>query len=245
MAILTVRVSQQPTSILHAPQRRRQRQIDSSAALDQRAHRLEFAAQCRRTHSAVGIRSVLAQQIDQRKLRTTLAHYASSRDEHKRFVLRRLARARIENNLRHINNVRRQLAMANRILGDEFQQRWFAEVVPSLENQLLLRQLRMPLQVRAQASYVTCIEEFHGAAECCIFNPLLVRQFQSIGERWFFDVPFQSRPARESTFASDGKLRVAQAELGVEDFSVRGLEKTRMKFPDPLRYSRAAAFAFS
>ena len=59
-------------------------------------------------------------------------------------------------------------------------------------------------------------------AKCCIFNPLLVRQIQSIGERWFFNVPFQPRPARKSIFAGDCKLRVTEAELGVEDFSVRG-----------------------
>jgi len=57
--------------------------------------------------------------------------------------------------------------------------------------------------------------------KCCIFNPLLVRQIQSIGEGRFFDVPFQPRPTRKSIFAGDCKLRVTEAKWGVEDFSVR------------------------
>ena len=225
MAILTAGARKQPTSILDAPQRRCHRQIDSSAAPDQSVHCLELAVQGRRLCSAVGIRAVIAQQIDQRKLRATFARHTSSRNEHQRLVPRGLARASIENDLGDLNDVRRQSAMANRILRDEFQQRWIPKVVPALENDVLMHKIRMLIQVRAQTSYVTCIEEFHGTTKCCIFNPLLVRQIQSIGERWFFNVPFQPRPARKSIFAGDCKLRVAEAELGVEDFSVRGPRK--------------------
>src|SRR5260370_38350778 len=96
----------------------------------------------------------------------------------------------------------------------------------------------MLIQGHTQTIYVTCIDEFHSTAKCCIFNPLLVRQIQSIGERWFFNVPFQPRPARKSIFAGDCKLRVTEADLGVEDFSVRGSAEKRGKFPYPLGYSR-------
>jgi hypothetical protein len=61
-----------------------------------------------------------------------------------------------------------------------------------------------------------------------------------VAERWFFDVPFQPRPARKSVFARDGKLRVAEAEPGVEDFSVGGTKEARVKFSDPLGYTRSA-----
>src|SRR5580658_1192559 len=124
--------------------------------------------------------------------------------------------------------------MANRILSDKFQQRWISKVVPTLENDVLMHKIRMLIQVRTQTSYVTSIEEVHGTAKCCIFNPLLVRQIQSIGEGWFFDVPFQPRPTRKSIFAGDGKLRVTEANRGGEDFSVCGPTKTRVKFPDLL-----------
>ena len=39
--------------------------------------------------------------------------------------------------------------------------------------------------------------------------------------------------------AGDGKLRVTETEMGVEDFSIRGPMETRMKFSDPLSYSRS------
>ena len=128
--------------------------------------------------------------------------------------------------------------MTNRILSDEFQQCWIPKVVPAFEYDVLMNKIRMLIQVRAQTNYVTCIEEFYGTAEYCIFDPLLVRQIQSIGERWSLNVPFQPRPARESVFAGDGKLRVTEAELGDKDFSVRGTAETRVKFPDPLGYFR-------
>jgi hypothetical protein len=239
LAVLRVGPRKQPTGIFDAPQGRCHRQIDSSAAPDQSVHRFELAVQGRCLCSAVGIRSVIAQEIDQRKLQATFTRYTPSRDEHERLVLCGLARPSIENDLGHLNDVRRQSAMTNRILSNEFQQRWIPKVVPAFENDVLMHKIRMLIQVRAQTNYVTCIEEFHGAAKWCIFNSLLVRQIQSIGERWFFDVTFQPRPARKSIFAGDCKLRVTEAEMGVEDFSVHGPTKTRVKFPDPLGYSRS------
>jgi hypothetical protein len=124
--------------------------------------------------------------------------------------------------------------MPNGILSDEFQQRWIPKVVPAFENDLLMHKSGMLIQVCTQTRHVTCIEELHGMAKCRIFNSLLVRQIQSIGERWFFNVPFQPRPAGKSMFAGDCKLCIAEAELCVEDFSVRGPVETRMEFPEPL-----------
>src|ERR1700676_5115817 len=130
--------------------------------------------------------------------------------------------------------------MPNGILSDEFQQRWIPKVVPAFENDLLIHKSGMLIQVCSQTRHVTCIEELHRTAKCRIFNSLLVRQIQSIGERWFFNVPFQPRPAGKSIFAGDRNLRVTEAKLSVEDFSVRGPTETRVKFPDPRGYSRSA-----
>ncbi len=124
--------------------------------------------------------------------------------------------------------------MANRILSDEFQQRWISKVVPALENNVLMDKIWMLIQVGMQASYVTFVDEFDGTAKCCIFNPLLVRQIQAIGDRWFFNVAFQPRPARKSIFAGNCELRVTEAKVGVEDFGVCSATETRMKFPDSL-----------
>jgi hypothetical protein len=85
----------------------------------------------------------------------------------------------------------------------------------------------------------------HGTVKCCIFNPLLVRQIQSIGEHWFFDVSLQPRPARKSIFAGDCKLRVTEAESGVEDFSVCGQTEAWVKFPEPLGYFESSGGALS
>lgn len=115
--------------------------------------------------------------------------------------------------------------MTNWILSDEFQQGWIPKVVPAFDNDVLMHKIRLSVKVRAQTGYVTCIEEIHATAKCYIFNSLLVRQIQSIGERWFCNVSLQSRPTRKSIFAGDRKLRVTEAEPGVEDFSVCGLRK--------------------
>src|ERR1700730_7254377 len=124
--------------------------------------------------------------------------------------------------------------MANPVLRHKFQQGWISKVVPPFENDMLMHQIRMLFQISAQTNRVPCIEQFHGPAKCCILNSLLMRQIQSIGKRRFFIVPFQPRPARKSILASDRKLRVTEAERGVEDFRVRGPTKMRVKFPDPL-----------
>src|SRR5579864_1068365 len=109
---------------------------------------------------------------------------------------------------------------------------------------MLMHQIRMLFQMRAQTNCVPRIEEFHCPAKGCIFNSLLVRQFKPIGKRWFFNVSFQPRPARKSILASDRKLRVTEAERGVEDFPVHGPTKARVKFPDPLGYVGSVSGVF-
>jgi len=64
MAVLTAGSGKQPTGILDASEGRRHRQIDSSAALEQSVHRLQFTVQGCRLYCAVGIRSVIAEEID-------------------------------------------------------------------------------------------------------------------------------------------------------------------------------------
>src|SRR5271154_82560 len=68
----------------------------------------------------------------------------------------------------------------------------------------------------------------------------MVRQIQLIGERWFFDMALQSRPAWIPILASDCELRVTEAYFGVEDLGVAGLIPARMKFSEPLGHSWVA-----
>ena len=131
--------------------------------------------------------------------------------------------------------------MANRILSHEFQQRWIPKVVPAFENSLLMHEIRMLIQSLAQTNDITRIQKFHSPAKRCVFNSLLMRQIQPIGERWFFNVPFQTRPARESIFARDRKLRVTESELSFKNFSIFSPAEARVKFPDPLGYVRSAS----
>jgi hypothetical protein len=51
---------------------------------------------------------------------------------------------------------------------------------------------------------------------------------------------FQPRPACKPAFPCNRKLRIAEFQLRLEDFVVRGLIKLRMKLPDPLRDLRIA-----
>jgi hypothetical protein len=64
MAVLAAGICEQPASILYAPQGRCHGQIDSSAAPDQGPYRLKLSVQGGCAYSAVGIRSVIAQEID-------------------------------------------------------------------------------------------------------------------------------------------------------------------------------------
>src|SRR5271165_4788439 len=101
-------------------------------------------------------------------------------DEHQRFVQGGGFDAGVKNHLDHVENVGRQLAAANRILGREFQQGWVSEVIPTLENNALPHQIRMLVQVGAQAGHVALIEKVDGAAKYGVFNSLVVRQIQII-----------------------------------------------------------------
>jgi hypothetical protein len=76
------------------------------------------AAACR----AIGNRSVIAEKIDQRELHSAFTRHAARRNQHQRLVQARLLNASLENDLRYLNDILRQSAVANGIFGNEFQQ---------------------------------------------------------------------------------------------------------------------------
>jgi len=57
-------------------------------------------------------------------------------------------------------------------------------------------------------------------------------------------MPFQPSPALKPSFAGDGELGIAELEMRVEDFGVRGASEPRMKFPDALGRSGIAGGVF-
>jgi hypothetical protein len=66
--------------------------------------------------------------------------------------------------------------MANRIFGDELQQRWIAKVVSTFENDPLTHQVRVMFQVSAQTCCITCIEKIDGATKQGVFYSLMMGQ---------------------------------------------------------------------
>ena len=64
-----------------------------------------------------------------------------------------------------VDNVLRQRAVPNRILGYELQQRRIAKVVPALEDHVLMHQLRMLLEIHTQTGCVAGIEQVDGTTK--------------------------------------------------------------------------------
>jgi hypothetical protein len=90
-------------------------------------------------------------------------------------------------------------------------------------------------QVGAQAFRIAGVEQFHGAAKVRVFDALVVRFLQAIGERRHFDMRLQPWPACKTVFASNSELRIAEGEVGLEDLVVGGVGESRMKLAEPLR----------
>ena len=127
--------------------------------------------------------------------------------------------------------------MSDRILRHELQQRRIPKIVPSFEHNALLRKLRMLLEMRPQTSYIAGVDQLHGPAKCGVFNALMMRQIQTVGEHGLFNVPLQPCPTRKAGLARDDKLRVCKAKVHSKDFVIGCTGKSRMKFPDPLGHS--------
>ncbi len=127
--------------------------------------------------------------------------------------------------------------MANRVLRNEFQQRWILKVVSAFEYDVPTYEIRMLPQVSAQPCYIAGIEKLHASAKCGVLDPFVVRQTQLIVERRVFDVAFQPCPTRKPGLARNGKLRIAEAQVRIEDFGVGCAGEARVKFSDPLRRS--------
>ena len=132
----------------------------------------------------------------------------------KAFVECSLSCAGIENDLRHLDNVLRQSAVARRILRDKLQQRGIAKVISTFEEHTPLRDIGMLHEMYSQGGGIACIEKIDRAAECRILDALMMRQVQTVGQRWLLDVALQPGPTGKSRFARDGELGIAELQLG-------------------------------
>src|SRR5580693_5023325 len=73
----------------------------------------------------------------------------------------------------------------------------------------------------------------------------MVGQIELTGGAGLLNMRFQPGPARKSTFACNGELRVTEAPGGSEYFLVGSSAEARMKLPDLLgdcRIARSVAF---
>src|SRR5580704_5036049 len=92
--------------ILDAAQCGRDRQIDASAVPDQSVSRFQLAVQHCWFESAVGVRSMVAEQIDEWKLRTTFTRDSACSHKPERLVECGRLGAGIDNNFGYLDNVR-------------------------------------------------------------------------------------------------------------------------------------------
>jgi hypothetical protein len=67
-----------------------------------------------------------------------------------------------------------------------------------------------------------------------------MRQVQPICSDWLLNAPFQACPAEKAVLAGNGKLRIAELELGGKDGFVGKALKARMEFANELRRSQRA-----
>ena len=98
------------------------------------------------------------------------------------------------------------------ILGNEFDQRWIAEIVPTFEENVLADQLRMRIQVRPQALDITRIEQVNRSPKRRVVDSFVMRQCQIVDACWLFDATLEPRPGRESALTSNGPLCVVEGK---------------------------------
>src|SRR6266571_7338492 len=141
MPLLGIRDGKVPLRSFDAASRGGCDQVYSRATTNQRVNCFEFTVTEGREHRAIRISAVVAQQIDQRDLHTTFAWHAARTYKPERRGDRALIHSsvRVENRSGHLDNVRRQAVVADRVLCDKLQERRVAEIVAALERDPLTR----------------------------------------------------------------------------------------------------------
>jgi hypothetical protein len=170
-------------------------------------------------HPAVGICSVVAEQIDQWYLDSAFAWYASRANQAECLIQRRpiILCARIQNQLGDFHDIRGQFPMPNRILCHKFQQRRILKVIAAFKYDVLMDQVRMRTQVSPEPFHVSRVQKIHGAPKRSVLNSLLEWKAQVVCWCRLLHSTLQFRPVCKSSFASNCELRVGQAKVRIED----------------------------
>src|SRR5580658_8693771 len=206
--------------------------------MDERADRLKFSVAEGREKRIVCVGSAVAEQLDERNLCATLTRDASRTNQPECIVQRGLVRfgiqAGVENHLGYGDDVFRHAAAADRVFRDEFEQRRIAEVVATLEDNSLTRQLRVQPEVSMQASLIASVHEVDRAPENGVLNALVMGQVQPVGPGGPFNARLEPRPGGEAVLAGDGELRVAKFYFCGKDLGVGGAAEIGMELADEL-----------
>lgn len=189
-------------------------------------------------NGAVRVGAVCAQGLKQGRLDVALARNTAGGYEHERLVPRVAVGSGLEDHLRDIHDVCRQLSVANRVLGDECEQAGVAEVVPAFEQNAAVDEIGLACEEGAQCGQITFVEEIYCTPEAQILDAFVVRKVQAIGEGRVFEMTLQSAPVGEAALARDGELGIGEGASGGEDFRVRGRAESGVELTKPLGGTR-------
>lgn len=194
---------QQSARVIDTPESRCHGQIKAGSPAKQSVNGFELAMYAR--HPTVGIRSVIAEQIDQRNLDSAFTRYAPSANQPECLTQNRpvVLCARVQNHLGNFHDIRGQFPVPNRILRYKFQQRRILKVVAACKNHTLVHEVRMRDQVSPKSPQVSGVQQIDGASKRRVLNALLEWKTQVVRRCRFLDAPLQFWPARKTPFASN------------------------------------------
>lgn len=176
MTVMNAGYWKQVVKVVDAAKRSRDRKIQPGATPDQRVDCFMLPVQSSRTQSAVWIRSVVAEQVNQENLNMAFPWHPSCRNQPEGLVQGGFFHVRIKNHLRDLHDVAGQFAVANGVFCDELQECRCLEVVFALKDDVLMRQIRMLFEMKTQALCIAGIEQIDSAAKYGVFDALVVKE---------------------------------------------------------------------
>jgi len=235
MTLLWLRRRQQAQKFDGSSQSRQRRQVRGGSEEDQCLGRPEFSVQKGWQKRRVGFRTMCAQRLDKPLLDAAFAGHPPSRHQQQRGAARAEFWPGSEDGRGDLDDICWQSSMSHRIFRDKLKQRGIAEVVATLEQNVLPNQTGILREEARQFRHIPRIDQIHCAPEDWVFNPFVMRSFQRIALPRPFNVALEPCPTCKAVFTRNRQLRIAEAQISREDLLVSRLAKLRLKFAKPLR----------
>lgn len=188
------------------------RQGDLRPAFNQRFGGFKLTMRQGRQHREIGIRPVIAKQMNERNLHAALTRHAAGTHQAQCFVHTGsvVFAARIQNHANRLGNIGRQSAAANRIFRRKLQQRRMAEVVSPGKRHTPLDQPGMRIQIHPKPFRIARVQKRDGFAENEVFDLILKHSYIFASAEAFFNGrtstvrtnPTTSNPAKTRKGAS-------------------------------------------